>query len=95
MPATPTVELKTDLVREIRLQQGLSRDEVAQRIGYSPNLIAKIETGYYNPSRVVAWFLAQALGVPTERITASGAPIDEPVLRPDRVARVRMPAMSP
>ena len=95
MPATPTVALKGARVREIRRGQDLMLADIAQRMGYSPDLVCKIENGFA-PSLVAAWYLAQALGVPSESITVSGRPVPEPAPgRHPRVARVQMPAMSP
>jgi transcriptional regulator with XRE-family HTH domain len=94
MPATTTVELRKARIRQRRKELGLSMIEVAQRTGYSLSLIYKIEAGYA-PSAVVAWYLAQALKLPPEEITVDGVHVPEPVIRPDRVTRVRLPAMSP
>ena len=95
MPATPTVKLKEGKVRELRELRKLSRLELAQQIGYSVPLIKLIENEGYPPSQTVAWWLAWAFGVPTEDITADGAPIPEPVINPLHVNRVRVPALSP
>jgi transcriptional regulator with XRE-family HTH domain len=91
MPATPTVALREGKVRELRIGRKLTQLELAQRIGYSLPLVKKIEGGY-PPSRTAAWYIALAFDVPTEDITADGAPIPEPVANPQHVARVRVPA---
>jgi transcriptional regulator with XRE-family HTH domain len=94
MPATPTVALREDKIKELLAARKLSRLELAQLAGYSVNLLDKTLAGY-QPSRMFAWHLAQALGVPTEDITADGTPIPEPAVNPRRLARMRVPALSP
>jgi transcriptional regulator with XRE-family HTH domain len=94
MPSTPTVALRYRRVRELRDGLGLTRLELAQRIGYSSDLIKLIEKGR-PPSKTVAWWLARALGVPPEDITVGGVPVPVPVDNPAHTARVREPALSP
>jgi transcriptional regulator with XRE-family HTH domain len=37
------------LVRQLRLQQGYSLQELARRIGLSPNFLSKMELGHFPP----------------------------------------------
>jgi transcriptional regulator with XRE-family HTH domain len=94
MPATPTVELRKDRVRQLREEADLSRLEIAQLMGYSISLVCKIENGYA-PSPTAAWWLAKALRVHPEDITVGGVPVPEPVHNPLYITRARVPAMSP
>jgi len=46
-------------VRELRLEGGLTQEEVADRVGVSRQTIISIESGRYNPSIVLAYKLAR------------------------------------
>ena len=50
-------------VRRIRLEKGLTQEELAERAGVSQFYISLLETGGRNPTVVSLWELAQALGV--------------------------------
>jgi len=45
-------------VRELRLEGGLTQEEVADRVGVSRQTIISIESGRYNPSILLAYKLA-------------------------------------
>ena len=49
-------------VRELRLQRGMTQEEVAERVGVSRQTIISIESGRYNPSILLARKLARAFG---------------------------------
>ena len=49
-------------VRELRTQQGLTQEEIAERVGVSRQTIISIESGRYNPSILLAYKLARAFG---------------------------------
>ena len=49
-------------VRELRTQQGLTQEEIAERVGVSRQTIISIESGRYNPSILLAHKLARAFG---------------------------------
>jgi predicted ATPase/transcriptional regulator with XRE-family HTH domain len=51
-------------LKEYRKQHDLTRAELAQRIGCSPETIHKIEIGERRPSRQIAELLADCLGIP-------------------------------
>jgi len=46
-------------VRELRLEGGLTQEEVADRVGVSRQTIISIESGRYNPSILLAFKLAR------------------------------------
>lgn len=45
-------------VRQLRLEGGLTQQEVADRVGVSRQTIISIESGRYNPSILLAYKLA-------------------------------------
>jgi len=49
-------------VRELRTQQGLTQEEIAERVGVSRQTIISIESGRYNPSILLAYKLARVFG---------------------------------
>lgn len=51
-----------------RSERGWSQKELAERAGVSPTLIAMIETGERQPSRLNADDIAKALDVPLEAV---------------------------
>lgn len=55
-------------IRELRNQQGLTLDELAERSGVSRAMLSKIERGENNPTLVVAVKVAVALGVTTAQL---------------------------
>ena len=50
-------------VRRIRLAQGLTQEEFAERSGFSQQYISGLESGKRNPSIVSVYELVQALSV--------------------------------
>jgi putative transcriptional regulator len=62
---TPTV---TNIVRELRVQRGLSQAHLAEAAGVSRQTINSIETGRYVPSLPLAILLAQFFDESVERI---------------------------
>ncbi|ASS76870.1 hypothetical protein CIG75_19245 [Tumebacillus algifaecis] len=55
------------IIREKRLQSGLTQTELAQGI-CTPSMISQIEAGKANPSRQLLEKLAERLGVPVEAL---------------------------
>lgn len=55
-------------IRELRNQQGLTLDELAERSGVSRAMLSKIERGENNPTLVVAVKVAVALGLTTAQL---------------------------
>jgi putative transcriptional regulator len=55
-------------IAELRERAGLSRAELAQRIGVNPQTIGYLERGEYNPSLVLAFRLADLFELPVERV---------------------------
>ncbi|MBO4206907.1 helix-turn-helix domain-containing protein [Micromonospora echinofusca] len=54
MPDAATLELFADELRRARADAGFSQESLAQRISYSPSLIAKIELAQRRPTREFA-----------------------------------------
>ena len=50
-------------VRRIRIEKGLTQEQLSERAGVSQFYISLLETGGRNPTVVSLWELAQALGV--------------------------------
>lgn len=50
-------------VRRIRIEKGLTQEELAERAGVSQFYVSLLETGGRNPTVVSLWELSQALGV--------------------------------
>jgi putative transcriptional regulator len=55
-------------IAELREQVGLSRAQLAQRIGVNPQTIGYLERGEYNPSLVLAFRLADLFELPVEQV---------------------------
>jgi DNA-binding XRE family transcriptional regulator len=57
-------------IAELREQAGLSRIELARRVGVNPQTIGYLERGEYNPSLVLAFRLADLFDLTIEQIFA-------------------------
>ncbi len=57
----PSYEIRSQLI-ELRIQQGLSQKELAERIGTKQSSISRLENGSYNPSIEFLSKIAHALG---------------------------------
>ncbi|MHB8893289.1 MAG: helix-turn-helix transcriptional regulator [Candidatus Limnocylindrales bacterium] len=55
-------------IRVARAERDLSQDELARSAGVSRQTISSIETGQYCPSTLLAFRLAQVLGVRVDEI---------------------------
>jgi transcriptional regulator with XRE-family HTH domain len=53
-------------LRQRRKDRGLTQEEFGDRIGYSWEMVRKIEEGKRNPSKQVAELIAEMFGVPVE-----------------------------
>lgn len=51
-----------------RAERGLSRKEVADKVGVNPQTIGYLERGDYNPSLELAMKLSDLFGVPIEAL---------------------------
>jgi len=60
----PALVAFAEELRAHRAQAGMSRDELAAKVNYSPSLIAMIETGRRSPSRKLAELLDVVFGLP-------------------------------
>lgn len=60
-------------LRRMRLQQGLTLDQLAQAAGLTRSYLSKVERGLNAPSITVGLQLAQALGVTVEQLFERGA----------------------
>jgi len=59
-------------IAELRERAGLSRVELAQRVGVNPQTIGYLERGEYNPSLVLAFRFADLFELPIEEIFVRG-----------------------
>jgi putative transcriptional regulator len=55
-------------LREERAERSMSQEDLARAVDVSRNTIGSIETGRYQPSALLAFRLASALGVPVARL---------------------------
>jgi putative transcriptional regulator len=55
-------------IAELRERAGLSRVELAERVGVNPQTIGYLERGEYNPSLVLAFRLADVFGLSVEDV---------------------------
>ncbi|MGX1693732.1 helix-turn-helix domain-containing protein [Brevundimonas naejangsanensis] len=57
-------------MKRIRVERGLTQEELAERSGFSQQYISDMERGRRNPTIVSLWELAQAIGAtPVDLIT--------------------------
>lgn len=57
-------------LKRIRVERGLTQEELAERSGFAQQYISDVERGRRNPTIVSLWELAQAIGVtPVDLIT--------------------------
>ena len=50
-------------VRRLRLDRGVTQEELAVKSGFGQNYISDLERGRRNPTVVTLWEIAEALGV--------------------------------
>lgn len=55
-------------VRELRMRNGMTQEEVADRAGVSRQTIISVESGRYNPSIALAYRLSRLLSVSIEEL---------------------------
>ena len=55
-------------IRELRLQRGLSQEELGRRVGVSRQAIHGVETGRYEPSIWLAHDVAAVFDLPIEAV---------------------------
>jgi DNA-binding XRE family transcriptional regulator len=55
-------------IARLREAAGLSRIELADRVGVNPQTIGYLERGEYNPSLVLAFRLADVFGLAVEEV---------------------------
>jgi len=51
-------------VRRVRLEKGLSQEQLAEKSGFTQQYISGLESGQRNPTVITLHEIAQALGVP-------------------------------
>jgi transcriptional regulator with XRE-family HTH domain len=59
-----------DIVRERRIDLGLSQEDLAERCGFDRKSISRVETGAFSPSLDRVWRLADGLEVPISDLFA-------------------------
>jgi len=64
-------------VRELRLEGGLTQEEVADRVSVSRQTIISIESGRYNPSILLAYKLARLFSESVEGLFLLAEQSDE------------------
>jgi DNA-binding XRE family transcriptional regulator len=63
-------------IAELRERAGLSRVELAARVGVNPQTIGYLERGEYNPSLALAFRLGELFGLPIEQVFLRGTGLD-------------------
>ncbi len=63
------------LLRQIRNEQKLSLEELAQKTGVSKLTLGKIERGETNPTLAVIWKITKGLSIPLSRLMVVGEPV--------------------
>jgi transcriptional regulator with XRE-family HTH domain len=64
-------------VRRLRLQRGLTQEQLAERSGFTQQYVSGLESGHRNPTVVTLYEIAQALGgTPTELLDPDGEALE-------------------
>jgi len=66
-----------NLVRGLRLDKGMTQEELARAVGVSRQTIISIETGRYNPSILLAYKIAQVFRSSIERVFRCAEAVEE------------------
>lgn len=61
-----------NMIRQLRREQGLSQEELAQRCHVSRQTINAIENNKYDPTLALAFHLARELGTTVDRLFQPG-----------------------
>ena len=67
-------------VRRIRLEKGLTQEQLAERSGFGQQYISDLERGRRNPTIVSLYELANALGISLAPFTVSAVQLIAPEL---------------
>ena len=65
---TKILERLGEQLRLIRKEQGLTQEQLAEKIGVHPTYIGKIEGGKSNPSTIMLFKLSRAFGVKLSKV---------------------------
>ncbi|MCM3758771.1 helix-turn-helix transcriptional regulator [Sporosarcina aquimarina] len=57
-----------NLIREIRMEMGLTQDELSESLEVSRQTIISLEKGRYNPSLILAFKISKLFNRPIEKI---------------------------
>ena len=74
-------------IRELRLRDRLSQEELAQRVGVRRETIGHLENGHYNPSLKLAMDIAHVFGCTVEDIFSFEADPIGPLPPPETPAK--------
>lgn len=66
--SSPPPRRLVNRLRVARAERGWSQDELARRAGVTRQTVSSIETGQYGPSAVLAFVLAEQLGMPIDTL---------------------------
>ena len=55
-------------VKELRIEKGMTQEDLAERAGVSRQTIISIESGRYNPSILLAYKLSHLLSLSIEKL---------------------------
>ena len=62
------MEILSTRIRELRIEQALTQEELAKKVGAVRQTIAYLEKGEYMPSLALAWRIAAFFGKPLEDV---------------------------
>ncbi len=75
MQTKEVIQQVGQLLRQIRNEQKLSLEELAQKTGVSKLTLGKIERGETNPTLAVIWKITKGLSIPLSRLMVVGEPV--------------------
>ena len=55
-------------IKELRARHNMKQEELAKLVGVRRETIGNLEKGRYNPSLVLAWNIAEVVGVSIEEV---------------------------
>ena len=62
------MEILTTTIRQLRMEKGLTQEQLADEVGVVRQTIAYLEKGEYMPSLALAWRIARFFGKGVEEV---------------------------
>lgn len=67
----PRVDVPMDTLRSLRIQRGWTQLDLAYHSGVTPSTVSRLENGWQAPNLHTCQLLADALGVPLEKLVGN------------------------